>query len=306
MLRVVAGARERANAALRSAVPDRARDLLRGVALRVRAADITTLAAAVAYNVFLAIVPLAFALLGVAAFIGQSEEALGRVEATLEVFAPEAVTDFVTDLLVDAEVRVGGQQGLLIVVSILLALVLGSRAVVALQKALAAVEHRTERRPPVAMRLVAVALTIGGGAALLITSFLLVFGREVMEFLAELTSVAALEGLWAWLRIPVSAIGLLGFLLAFYRWGPPEPLPRPWLAAVVAGSGAVLASLGFGLYLAVAPNLGATFGALGAVAVALVWLYVGAFMILLGAVVVAYLARAATDEPHVPGLPEEG
>jgi len=195
MLRVVAGARERANAALRSAVPDRARDLLRGVALRVRAADITTLAAAVAYNVFLAIVPLAFALLGVAAFIGQSEEALGRVEATLEVFAPEAVTDFVTDLLVDAEVRVGGQQGLLIVVSILLALVLGSRAVVALQKALAAVEHRTERRPPVAMRLVAVALTIGGGAALLITSFLLVFGREVMEFLAELTSVAALEGL---------------------------------------------------------------------------------------------------------------
>jgi len=29
-------------------------------------------------------------------------------------------------------------------------------------------------------------------------------------------------------------------------------------------------------------------------------------MILLGAVVVAYLARAATDEPHVPGLPEEG
>jgi membrane protein len=285
-------------------VPERAKALLRGVVLRVREADIATLAAAVAYNVFLAIVPLAFALLGVAAFVGQSETALARVQRTLEVFAPQAVTEFITDLLVDADARVGGQQGWLIIVSVLLALILGSRAVVALQKALAAVEHRTERRPALAMRLMAVALTIGGGVALLVTSFLLVFGRELMEFLAELTSVSALETIWAWLRIPVSTLGLLAFLLAFYRWGPPEPLPKPWLAAIVAGLGAVLASLGFGLYLALAPNLGATFGALGAVAVALVWLYTGAFMILLGAVVVAYMVRAAADEAHVTGLPE--
>jgi membrane protein len=52
-----------------------------------------------------------------------------------------------------------------------------------------------------------------------------------------------------------------------------------------------LVSLGFGLYLAMAPSLGATFGTLGAVAVAMVWLYLGSFMILLGAVVVAYVLR---------------
>jgi membrane protein len=296
-----------------------ARPLLRGVVVRIRDADVGTLAAAVAYNAFLAIVPLTLALLGVAAFVGQSESALARIERTLAVFAPEAVTEFITDLLVDAESRLGGQQGWVIPVSVLVALFLGSRAVVALQKALAAVENRTERRPALQMRIVAFVLTIAGGAALLITSFLLVFGEALMEFLAELTSIDALETLWAWLRIPVSALGLLAFLLAFYRWGPPEPLPKSWLAALVAGAGAVLASLGFGFYLANSPSLGATFGALGAVAVALVWLYVGAFMILLGAVVVAYVVRnvesdadedtpdsAAAPRPAtIPDLPDE-
>jgi membrane protein len=55
--------------------------------------------------------------------------------------------------------------------------------------------------------------------------------------------------------------------------------------------GALGASLIFGLYLNLAPELGATFGVLGAVALALVWLYLGAFAILLGGVVVAYTLR---------------
>jgi membrane protein len=275
--------------------PRRSRDaltaLLKGLRVRVREADLGTMAAAVAYNTFLALVPLTFALLGVAAFIGRDEDALERVRSTLDPLAPEAVVTFVTDLLTEAEARVGGSQGLLIFVSVLIALFLGARAVVALQKALAAVEHRTEARPALQMRLVAVALTIAGGAALLLSSVLLVFGKAIIEFLAELTGVAVLEIIWAWVRIPVSAAGLYLFLLAFYRWGPPKPLPRPWLAALVATAGAVLVSLGLGLYLAVSPSLGATFGVLGAVAVALVWLYLGAFAILLGAVVVAYVLR---------------
>jgi uncharacterized BrkB/YihY/UPF0761 family membrane protein len=57
----------------------------------------------------------------------------------------------------------------------------------------------------------------------------------------------------------------------------------------VATGGALLGSLGFGLYLSAAPDLGPTFGTLGAVAVALVWLYVGALAILFGAVVATYV-----------------
>jgi membrane protein len=246
-------------------------ELGRGLLDRLRDSGLSINAAAVAYNAFLALVPLAFAVLGVAAAIGQSASAVERIDVTGE--------------------RVGGGSIWLVLGSVLLALVFGSRAVVALQKALAAVENRTERRPAVQMRVVAIALTIASGVALVLSSLLLVSGSRVAEFFAELVGSDLVLDLWRWLRIPLAAAGLYVFLLAFYRLGPPEPMPRSWLAALVATVGSVLGSLGFGLYLALSPELGATFGVLGAVAVALVWLYVGAMAILFGGVVVAYLTR---------------
>lgn len=275
----------------------RVRDLGLGLQRRVREAGLSINAAAVAYNAFLALVPLGLALLGVAAFVGQDADALGSVEVALDPIVPESVKTFIVDLLEESGARVGGSPWWLIVGSIAVALFLGSRAVVALQKALAAVEKRTERRPGLQMRMVAIGLTVGGGASLLVTSLLLVTGRRIAEFFAEWSGWAFVVDVWVWMRVPLAGLGLFAFLLAFYRFGPPEPLPRAWVAAVVASAGVVLASLAFGLYLAVAPELGPTFGTLGAVAVALVWLYLGAMAILLGAVVVAYADRWAGADP---------
>ena len=267
------------------------RELGRGLLERLRDSGLSINAAAVAYNAFLALVPLAFAVLGIGAAIGQSESAVERIDATLEPIVPPTVREFIVDLFVDAGTRVGGGSIWLVLGSVMLALVFGSRAVVALQKALAAVENRTEQRPAVQMRFVAIALTIASGLALVVSSLLLVSGSRVAEFFAELAGSDLILQLWRWLRIPLAAAGLYGFLIAFYRLGPPEPMPQSWLAALVATIVAVLGSLGFGLYLALSPELGATFGVLGAVAVALVWLYVGAMAILFGGVVVAYLSR---------------
>jgi membrane protein len=278
-----------------------------GLRLRLRRADLPTHAAAVAYHTFLALVPLALALFGVAAFVGQSDRAVTRVRSTLEAIAPRTVAEFVTGLLTEAETRLGGRQGWIIVLSVLLALFLGSRAVLSLQRALAGVEGRAESRHGAQARLVAVGLTLGGGLALLVASLLLVAGRRLVEFAVGLTGAEWLRAGWYWLRIPVSGAGLYLFLLACYRWGPPRPLTRPWLASLVGTAGILLASLGFGLYLALTPVLGAMFGTLGAVAVALVWLYAGAFAILLGAVAAAWIAPrrpgAQLDRP-APGSGE--
>ncbi len=269
-----------------------------GLSRRLRDSGLSINAAAVAYNAFLALVPLAFAMLGIAGAIGRSDSAVERIANTLEPIVPESVSLFITDLLVDAGERVGGGSVWLVIGSVLLALLFGSRAVVALQKSIAAVEDQTERRPAVQMRLVAIGLTLAGGAALVFTSLLLVAGRRFAEFVAELVGNELILDLWVWLRVPSAAAGLYLFLTALYRYGPPEPLPRSWLAALVATVGAVIGSLGFGLYLGLAPELGATFGVLGAVAVALVWLYLGAMAILLGAVTVAYVSRNGDqDEP---------
>jgi membrane protein len=265
----------------------RARDVTREVARHVKDRGLSINAAAVAYNAFLAVVPLAFALLGTAGLIGRSAGAVDQIDQTLEPLVPETVRTFILDLLRDAGDRLGDGSLWVILGSVVIALILGSRAVAALQKSLAFTSSTTERRPGLQLRLVAIALTIGGGAALILTSMTLVAGGRLMDFLAELSGITFLDELWSWLRLPVAAGGLYGFLLALYRFGPPEPLRKAWLAALVATGGAVLGSLGFGLYLDRSPELGATFGVLGAVAIALVWLYVGALAILAGAVVVA-------------------
>jgi len=252
---------------------------------RVRTANLSLSAAAVAYNAFLALVPLTLAGLGIAGAFGQDAAAIDRVERALAPIAPGAVTDFIVGVLRESATRVQEGRGWLIVGSVLVALFLGSRAVAALQGALAVVVHRTERRPALQMRLVAVALTVGGGIALVLASVLLVAGRDLFAFVGNLTGAHWLDDVWPWLRLPVSTIALYGFVLAVYAWGPPEPMPRSWLAALVATAGVIGGSMLFGLYLGSAPDLGPTFGTLGAVAVCLVWLYVGAMAILFGGVV---------------------
>jgi membrane protein len=268
---------------------------LRFVVRRLLDADLSVGAAAVAYNAFLAMVPLSVAIVGVAAIFGDDAGAVARVEAALEPIAPGAVVTFVTSLMTDANSRIGDGGVLLVIGSLLLSLFLGSRAVVALQRSLAVVAGGAEVRPPLQVRLVGLGLTVAGGLALIVTSVALVAGGALFAFLARLVRWDALESLGSVLGLPLAAAGVFGFLLLFYVFGPSRAVPRARIAALVGVSGIVLGSLGFSLYLATAPSLGATFGTLGAVAVAMVWLYLGALSVLAGAVV----AYAVVDEPGV-------
>ncbi len=281
---------------------------------RLRSADASLMASAVAFNVFLAMVPAAFSFLTAASFIGESERALRRTEVTLERFAPTAVAEFVIDMLAEVADLVDGQQGWVIVFGALVALYTGSRGVLALQKALARIEGMVEDRSRVEVRLVGMALTVAAGVSLILVSATLVIGGRVVDFLAALTGLSALDNVWDLARFPVAVGGLFLFLLAVYRWGPPRPLPRPWLAAGVASVASMVASVVLGLALARLGALGPTFGVLGALAVVLVWLYVGAFVILAAAALVAHrwrlsLAALVVDPPPLdpePPVPDGG
>jgi membrane protein len=267
---------------------------VRFVMRRLREADLSVGAAAVAYNAFLAIVPLSVAVVGVAAMFGDDAGAVASVEAALRPIAPEAVVTFVTSLMTDTANRVGDGGVLLVIGSLLVSLFLGSRAVVALQRSLAVVAGGSEIRPPLQMRLVGLGLTIAGGLALVVTSVALVAGGALFAFLARLAGWEPLERLGTVLGLPLAAAGVFGFLMLFYVVGPSSPVPKAVVAALVGVVGIVGGSLGFGLYLGLAPGLGATFGTLGAVAMALIWLYLGSLSVLAGAVVAYALVDASS------------
>lgn len=264
---------------------------------RLVAADLSLSAAAVAFHAFLALLPLVLALLGIGALLGGSSGALDRIEQALDPVAPEAVESFLTGLLTDANRRLDGEWWL-ITIATLAAVYLGSRAVVALQRALAAGPSAGELRSVRSRRPVAIALTVAGGVTLVVTGSLIVAGRSLFVFLAGWTGQAVLVDLWGWMRLPLAAAGLFGFILLCYRYGPPRPLPRAIPAAALATGGVLLGGLGFRWYLSIAPRFGAAVGTVGAVTALLGWLYVFAWSVL------AAPALIAMDDSGGPQAPE--
>ena len=96
------------------------------------------------------------------------------------------------------------------------------------------------------------------------------------------------------LRYPVGFAALLLALLLLYALGPAgtrrrliEHLPGALLAALLW----VLASMAFSFYVDNFGSYDKTYGALGAVIVLLIWIYVGAVAMLLGALVNRELTR---------------
>lgn len=264
-------------------------------------------AAAVAFNSFFALVPLLLVAVASASFLGRDLEALDSTLESVELFAPVAVTEVIRDVIVDVDEQLDGRQTLLVVIGVLGSLFIGSRAVIAMQRALARVEGQAEHRPRWEIRLTGIALTMAAGTALVGTTVLLVLGGTFSEFIEDKTGVDLLAVLFDLLRIPLASLGLFAFLRVFYHWGPPEPLPAAGTAAAVATAGTVGASLLFGLYLSNADALGTTIGALGGVAFALVWLYIGALATIIGAAVVtsAWRYRETGELPalhHPSGL----
>lgn len=252
----------------------------------MRRADVPLYAAAVAFNSFFALVPLLLVAVASASLLGRDAASLDRTLESVELFAPQAVTDVIRDVIVDVEEQLDGRQPILVAIGVLASLFIGSRAVIAMQRAMARVEGQAEYRPRWEVRLTGIALTLAAGTALVATTILLVIGGAFSDFIEEETGVGFLAGLYAVLRIPLASLGLFLFLRVFYHWGPPDPLPAASVAALVATGGTVAASLLFGVYLQNADAFGTTLGALGGVAFALLWLYVGSLATIIGAALV--------------------
>ena len=82
------------------------------------------------------------------------------------------------------------------------------------------------------------------------------------------------------------AVVAVGFgLAAVYRYAPNRP-DAPWVWISPGSFAATLlwlaASLGFGLYVSSFGNYNATYGSLGGVVVFLTWLYLSAYIVLMG------------------------
>lgn len=231
-------------------------------------ADPLLMAAAIAFNLFFALVPLTIAFVGVLASIGKGDS-LVSVQQTLAEALPQELAAFAIALIQDAADAVGDWSGLVVVVGLLVALWSGSRGVYAIQKSLRLMEGAVEDRPYWRVRGLGILFTVMAGIAL-IGGYLIVVLGSFIEGLIESS-----------LDIDFASFGnsgtvaLAGWLVlvlfVIYRWGPPQPVSGAFLAAVITAG---LVVLGTALAAAVVPALGNnTLTFLGVVGVLLLWLY---------------------------------
>lgn len=277
-------------------VPQRPTDLtkadlaaaLKGMLVQAKADDVASLAAGVAFKIFLSIFP---ALLALAAFFALLTEPgdLGRTLGALEDFelVPPDALSLIRDPLAELVTGGGASAGGVAVVGVLLGLWAASSAAVTLIKALNRAFGVAHPRPFVAQRLVSLLLT----AALLLTILgvflLVVMGTAVQEALLPARLAGGFPGaVVAALRL-LAAVVLLVALFAFVYWMAPNRSPPAWRwmspGAIVGVVGWLVLSGLFTLYVRNFGNYDATYGTLGAVVVLMLWLQLSMAVLLLGA-----------------------
>lgn len=251
--------------------------------------NLAIVGAGVAFYAFLAFVPALAAVIALYAFVADPAQAQEHVRMLSTVLPAQVIPLLEQQVGRMASNEQGAGWGALI--AVLFALWGSARGIKGLMKGLNVAYHEGEERNLFKLNLVALGLTF----AAIITSILL------FALVAILPGVLRFLGLGAvgefliqaarWLVLPILFMALL---TAVYRYGPDRRDARlRWLSpgAVLSTFLWVVASIGFSLYVSNFGNYDATYGALGAVVVFMLWLFLSAFVILLGAEVNSELER---------------
>lgn len=264
------------------------RSVARAVWKEVKADNLSLVSAGVGFYALLAIFPAVGAIVslyGLIADPGTIREHLGFMRAVLPREAYQLLADEVRALTSDQNVKLGFG----FVMGLALSMWSASRAVIALLTAVNIAYEETETRGFVAVNVMALVFTLAAVAVMLAAMALL-------GGLPAAVDKMHLPGWLAWLILlfrwpPLAAVVLTG--LAFlYRFGPNRRgAPMQWFTpgAVLAMLFWIVASAGFSAYVSNFGNYNETFGSLAAGVILLLWFYVCAYVVCVGAEINAEL-----------------
>jgi len=254
------------------------------------------MSAGIAFYAFLSFIPLLGALVMSYGIIADPT-AVGRHMALMIEVLPTDAARLVNEQLVALLITASKKKGVALIVAMCLSVFSASRAAGAMIEALNIIYEEENRRGIIRNWLVAMALIIAAVAiALTGLAAAALFAFAETLFSSAGPFVAPLARSLAWITAAFLCCLTLG---AMYRFAPDRSDARwHWLSLGAAiGTGLwLVATLLFGVYAANFGNYDATYGSLGAVAVLLMWLYVSAYSVLVGALVNAEVERQTAQD----------
>jgi len=257
-------------------------DILKRVGTRVGEDNVSMMAASVAFYSLLSLFPGLTALISLYGLVADPTE-VARFLSSMQGILPDEALKLIatqTDQLVGAGT---GKLGIGLAVSLVFALWTTNNATAMLITALNGAFEEKEKRSFLAVTATGLAMTTAlvlfGITSLLLIAIL----PAVVDVLPLPESWRQIIGLVRW---PILALLVALALAAIYRFGPSREHARwRWVSwgAVVATAAWILVSSGFSLYVTSFSSYDKTYGSLGAVVVLMMWLYLTAYVILLGA-----------------------
>jgi membrane protein len=277
------------------------KDIAKRTGKEVKADQVPLLAAGVAFYVLLALFPAIIAGVSIYGLVADPQTVRDQINQLAETLSPETAKLIGTQIQ-QVTSSAGGALGLATVIGILTALWSASSGMKALITGVNLAYDETEGRKFVKLRGLSILMTLGAMVLLGVALALIVGFPAVPDSWPTVLVWAA-----AIVRFVLLAVLLMAGLAALYRYAPDRDKPKwGWaspgsMAATVLW---VLASVGFSIYVNAFGNYNKTYGALAGVIILMFWLYLTAFVVLVGAELNAEMelqtAKDTTAGPEQP------
>jgi len=270
-------------------------DVLKRTRRGIRDTNASIVAAGVAFYAFLALVPALIAVVAIYGLVANPADVKEQITSFASA-APRDAQRLLSNQLSSITRGAGGGAGIAAAIAIGAALWSASSGVAALNTGLTVVNRENETRGMLKRRLLALVLTVFAVVGVLVMLALVVALPSVLDSvgISGIGSTALQLARW-----PLLAALLLVGLGVIFRYGPQRRRPRwRWITpgAVVAMVVGLVASIGFSIYVSLLGNYNKTYGALGAIIIVLLWLYLMAFAVLFGAALNAELEHQTTRD----------
>ncbi|WP_053361587.1 YihY/virulence factor BrkB family protein [Bacillus sp. FJAT-27251] len=259
----------------------------RGIWRRIQEDEVPALAAQLAYFFLLSLFPLLIFLVSLLPYLPLSHHDIMHF---IRDFAPGDTADFFNDNMENVLKR----DGALLSFGILATLWSASNGINAVVRAFNKAFRVEETRSFITARLMSIVMTVAMIFVFILALLLPVFGREIGELIfSQLGMEREFLDTWNTMRWMVSLFVLFFVFTGLYWIAPNKRLKitSALPGAFFATGGWAAASWAFSFYVSKFGQYTVIYGPIGGVIVLLIWLYLSAFIIIIGGQINAYFSE---------------
>ncbi|MFW0754644.1 YihY/virulence factor BrkB family protein [Pseudomonas sp. H11T01] len=260
--------------------------------------EMSTYASALAYQMLFSLFPFLLFLIALIGFL-HLPDFFSWLRLQSELVLPPQALEQVNPVIDQLQQSKGG----LLSAGIVIALWTASAGVRLMMSAMNAAYDVVERRPIWKRFPLSIFYTVGIAGMLLAAAALMVLGPQVMEWLAgQIGMEDFIVTVWTVVRWPLIVVLLMVAVALIYYVMPDVKQEFRLITAgsVLAVVVWILASLGFGYYVKAFADYNAMYGSIGAIIVLLLYFYISAAALLLGAEMNAVIDHMSAQGKH-PG-----